>query len=303
MAKYLYVIGEGIGNMVQTLPTLKTLRKAHQIDVVVAKTSFGFPRNFFQGNVRSLDDLTPEMMKGYDGKIVTIWGHIHGQQCRPLSLLSTVNDVGRQQMRLDTSEVRTYLNAALDLGMTEDDFELDVHDMLLLKDVGRKYDVVLANGYNFVNTEDQWVAKSYPYYGSVSLALQREGYSVCSIGAKNEAIPNTQDETGLDLMESSGLIAKAKLVISNDSAAYHIASALQKFNFVLFTITSKVKNWDPDFHWKALKVTKDLDCQSDCHQHQKWKSCPDRKCREMRHGEIAEAAIGILKQIEEAKDG
>ena len=303
MTKYLYVIGEGIGNMVQTLPTLKTLRKEHQVDVVVAKSSFGIPRDFFEGGLLSLDDLTHEMVEGYDGKIETIWGHIHGEGCQPLMSLKTVNDVGRQQMRLDASEVRTYLNAAEDLGMKEEDFEFRVEEMIQMTPMKQRYDVVLANGFNYMNTADRWVAKSYPYYGSVSLRLQDVGYSVCSIGSNSEAIPSTADETGWDLKQSAWLLQQAKLVISNDSAAYHIASALGKFNFVLFTFTSKEKNFDPNFHWKALKVTRELDCQRDCHQGLKWKSCPHMDCREMRHGDIAEHALVILDQIDEAAKG
>jgi ADP-heptose:LPS heptosyltransferase len=286
--------------MVQTLPTLKTLRKEHQVDVVVAKSSFGIPRDFFDGGLLFLDDLTHESVVDYDGKIETIWGHIHGKDCQPLKSLPTVNQMDRQQMRLDVSEVRTYLNAAEDLGMKEDDFEYSVSEMLQTTPMSQRYDVVLANGYNYVNTADRWIAKSYPYYGSVSLRLQSAGYSVCSVGSNLEVIPNTVDETGWDLKQSAWLIQQAKLVISNDSAAYHIASALGKFNFVLFTFTSKEKNFDSDFHWKALKVTRELDCQSDCHQNLKWKSCPHMNCREMRFGDIAEHALTVLRQIEEA---
>jgi len=49
-------------------------------------------------------------------------------------------------------------------------------------------------------------------------------------------------------------------------------------------------------------VTRELDCQPDCHQDLRWKTCSDMRCREIDLGEIAEHALLILGQIEDARE-
>jgi hypothetical protein len=295
----IYVVGEGVGNIIQTLPTLGTVQKAlgRQPHILLAKPSFQIPKEFFTSSmVFTLDEFTENRAQNYVGKIMTIWGSIHAKGHEVLDTLPTLNDVSRQQMRLDTSEVRVYLNAAEDLGLGEAQFEYNVRH--LMRVIGtRQYDVVLANGYNYKNVADKWEAKSYPYYEEVAARLKEMGLSVCSVGAPHEYIEGTANETNLPLTETAGLVCRARLVISNDSGVYHLAAALQTPTIVLFTFTSVIKNHDPLFHRTATVLKKDLLCQRDCHQVQRWKKEEPENwfCREIPVEQVMKLAIDKLE--------
>lgn len=267
--RLLLVHGEGLGNIIEILPLIKTLKNAgHEVDLAISNASFPVPKELFVGQKVYLPGETVTG-DGYDGKIVTIWGKINGANIAPG--LRILNHLGRQAMRMDQSEVEVYLNIARELGCFNSDF--DCRDMIGYRPTEEKYDVVIANGYNWKNA-DVWRAKGYNQYPEVARLLLSKGITVCSVGAKQEYIPETVDKTGMELVDTLGLVANAKVVVSNDSGIYHCACGMGKKAVVLFTFTSVVKNRDSNFHRTAMVLGRDFKCRVDCHERNRWLACP-----------------------------
>ncbi len=292
--KLLLVHGEGLGNIVEALPLIRTLECAgHEVDVALAKTSFGFRENVLVGRaVYCPDEDVPE--RPYDGKIVTIWGQIHGKNVTPG--LKVLNNMRSQQMRTDASEVSVYLNAAKDLGVEKEQF--DCRDMLGFDEPEEIFDVVLSNGYNW-KMGDLWTAKSWLHYEALAARLTGTGLSVCSVGVQREYIPGTVNMTGIGLRATLGLLRRARVVVSNDSGFYHCASAMRTPTVVLFTFTSVKKNYDPRFHKSALAVARDdVRCRADCHAKMRWKKCSTGfRCRNAAPEDVYCAVREMMRSV------
>ena len=286
--KLLLVHGEGIGNIVQIFPLLRTLEQEHEVDVYLASASFSVPRTLFTGKTLYLPG--DEVPKDYDGKVMTIWGSIHDNGVT--DGIKLLNDVGRQQMRLDQSEVDVYLNIARDLGMSESSFVFDCAGSLNTKE-GPTCDVVLADGYNW-KRGDLWKPKSWRYFDRLTEMLKADGVSVGSVGDSREHVPGSEDLTGMDLETTLGVVSRAKVLVSNDTGMYHCGCILGTPTVVMFTFTNVRKNYDRRFHKSAKVVKTNLACQSDCHAKMKWKGCADNKCRDLSVDFVLEVARGII---------
>jgi len=290
--KLLVVHGEGLGNVVEILPLLRTLDNAGiAADLFIAKTTSKFSRDFLNGRRTYLEGDAVDPAE-YDGKLETVWGNVQGRSAA-LSNIKTLNDIGKQAMRLDRSEVDVYLNAARDIGISEDLFAFDCEGELRVE-ISEKYDIVFANGYNWTVKENRWDVKSYPRFSELAQYFRDDGMSVCSVGAPHEYIEGTIDETGRTMAQTFGLLRRAKLVVSTDSGVYHCASALNVPTMVIFTFTSIKKNHDRRFHRSARVVKVDVPCQSDCHAKMKWRGCADNKCRNLPVDFVLEVARDII---------
>lgn len=289
--RILVVHGQGLGNIVQILPLLSAMdRWAGPTDLALANSSFDVPEALFPGRRVFLPEM-PVPCGDYIGKVKTIWGDTHGKDVAPM--LRILNDVGRQQMRLDCSEASVYLKIALELGVSDDMFSYDCSSLLGYEPTDERFDVVISNGYNW-KAGDFWVAKSYPRYQEVVAMLKTKGLSVCSVGAKREYVPGTIDKTDIGLMKTLGLIKNCKVVIANDSGFYHCACALRKPCVVVFTFTSVMKNCDPLFHATALIVRRSLACQGSCHAKMTWRTCKRQECRDVPVQEIVDKALSAV---------
>jgi hypothetical protein len=278
MSKILFCTGEGIGNVIQTIPVIRTLTEVmgHKVDFWHAHGSYGikdrlipYVGKWIVGNqIANLD------MFSYDGYVSTLWTrNVVGQG--PFARLALLNKI--QMLSMDRSEVDTYMDIARDLGVEEKDILW--HGNCAAGRTDEKFDIVMHNGYNRHGSAN-WSVKSYQRYGEVVEYL--EGVNVCSIGAKEEYIEGTEDRTGLSLPESLGLIKNARLFVGNDSGLYHCANALETDNIVIFTATSIKKNFDERFHKYSTIVTRDdLECRP-CQKTRSWqKECDDWKCRDI----------------------
>jgi len=287
--RLLLVHGEGIGNIVQVLPLLRTLEVEHEVEVRLASASFDVPPTLFQGRAVYLPG--DEIPKNYDGKVMTIWGSIHdGGITNGIKLL---NDVRRQQMRVDQSEVDVYLNIARDLGIPDSRFVFDCPDDLTTRG-GPVCDVVLANGYNW-KSGDLWKPKSWRGFSELARRLRAVGVSVCSVGHPSEHVVNSENLTGMSLEATLGIVKRARVLVSNDTGMYHCGCALGTPTIVIFTFTSVVKNYDRRFHKTAKVVAMDeLGCRGDCHAKMRWKECPDQhRCRDV----DADKVYGIIEKM------
>lgn len=278
MAKLLFCTGEGIGNVIQTIPVIRTLTEVlgHKVDFWHAHGTYGIKQRLipYVGKWVSGSQLNNLDLFSYDGYVSTVWTqNVVGQG--PFEKMALLNKI--QPLRMDRSEVDTYMDIARDLGVKEED--IIWHGKCSAGQVEESFDIVIHNGYNRYGSMD-WSIKSYPYYEKVVEYL--EGVNVCSIGSKEEYIEGTVDKTGLSLPESLGLIKNARLFLGNDSGLYHCANALETDNIVIFTAMSIDKNYDERFHKYSTIITRDdLDCRP-CQGERRWKrDCKDWKCREI----------------------
>jgi len=277
--KLLFMTGEGIGNVIQCIPTLRTLKESlgYSITLWHAFGSYGIVHNLipYVDNTYLGGEINKITPAAYEGKVSTFWTRDYYKHplFSNMRLLTKIHPLSMYR-----SEVSTYMRIPQALGAKK----LYWHgECNYNKKNKESFDIVLANGYNHYGSA-RWEIKSYPYYDKLTKLLIDEGYSVCSIGGTNEYIGGTENRTGLALLDSLALIKNSKLLISNDSGMYHCATALNKKNIVIFTATSVKKNYDKRFHkFTTLICRDDLKCRP-CQSGRKWiKQCKHWNCQKI----------------------
>lgn len=297
MKRLLFCQGEGIGNVIQCIPVIRTLNEVlgYNVDFWHAHGSYVIPENFFPGidnwfvnkNRNKVCNIDPSK---YYGKVSAIWlaNRLNTGILSDIKLLTKKNKI-----KTCRSEVDTYMDIARQLGVKEEN--IIWYGECNYKRTDEKYDIVIHDGYNKTGAAN-WRIKSYPYYEMVVKLLVKDGFSVCSVGAGNEYIKGTTNKTGLDLLSSLGLIKNSKLFLGNDSGLYHCANALGIKNVVIFTATSIIKNYDQRFHkYSTIVGRDDLKCRLSCQNNRRWNNvCKDWKCREIKPEIIVDRIKGII---------
>ena len=292
MKRLLFCTGEGVGNVIQTIPVIRTLNEVlgFEIDFWHAFGSFPIPKAipYVDKWIRAgeIMNINPD---DYVGMVATLWVKNHITRY-PLSELKLLNKI--IPLTMVRSEIDTYMDIARDLGVKEKD--IIWHGNCNYSPSRAKYDVVIHNGYNPVGSAN-WKIKSCPYYPQVVELLKGAGFSVCSVGTKNEYIKGTDDKTGLDLLSTGGVLKNCKAFLGNDSGLYHYANALKVPNVVIFTATSIEKNYDKRFHkYSTIICREDLNCRP-CQAGRRWnKDCKTWDCREIDPEAIYEAVKRLL---------
>lgn len=301
LPRLLFVTGEGVGNIIQTFPVVVSMQFALnlKVDILLTNSSFNIPSDLIQGiSILYPEEFTSQQAAQYMGKVVTVWGDVHGKDNLILKRMRLLNSTGRQMMRLDQSEVSVYFNIAREMGVSESRFTFDVSSLIVTEESEVAFDVVLCNGYNYKNTADMWEAKTYPQMPELAERFRSMGLSTACVGSKSQYIEGTIDCTGLPLKKSLGLLKQARLVVSTDSGMYHAGCLLRKPTVALFTFTSVQKNYDKRFHQTASIVRRKplLPCMADCHSVMRWKKCPhDWKCQHIDLDYIVQKAEKLMK--------
>jgi len=295
MAKrFLFCTGEGIGNIIQTIPAIRTIVEQldYRIDFWQAFGSYKIPKiipyvdEWFNYH-EVAESIDP---RRYTGKVATPWAKDYLDNM-PIQMISLKNEITR--LTKTRSEVDTYMDIARDLGIEES--KILWHGECLYNPSKFKYDVAIHDGYNKKISPNRWVHKSYPHYNELVKLLKSEGLSVCSVGSNGEHIKGTDNRCGMALLDTLGLIKNAKLFIGNDSGLYHCANALKVPNIVVFTYTSVIKNYDPRFHrYAAIAIRNDIDC-TECQDTDRYNKCISYECKEIKPETIFEMANKILK--------
>lgn len=287
--KLLVCHGEGIGNTIQIAPLLRTLKEifGYELDYwhtfgsyVIAKGLFPYVNNTFLSQ-----EINKANISAYSGVVSTFWARDFIKHL-PLKLLAPI-----YPLSMERSEVDTYMQIARDLGVVEEDIiweaccnygtsEEGMYEYEKWKNLKTKFDIVISNGYN--RKSKIWAVKGYDHYEKVVDILKEKGYSVCSVGSKEEYIKGTVDMTGLKLLDTLGVIKNSMLLLSNDSGLYHCANALQTNTVVLFTATSIAKNYDKRFHkYTTILGRDDLKCRP-CQAGRRWlKDCKEWLCQDI----------------------
>jgi len=269
---------EGIGNCIQLSPCLRTLKEVlgYELDYWHAFSSFKIPKiipyvdKWFSGG-----EITNIKPKEYLGLVSTVWTKAL------IKKIALKNLTKITPLDMNRAEVDAYMDIARWLGVEED--KIIWHGTCLYnKNVKEMFDVVIHDGYNSYGKAN-WSVKSYPHYGELVKKLLASGLSVCSVGSKCEYIKGTINKTGLDLLDTLGIIANSSLFVGNDSGLYHCANALATDNVVIFTATSITKNYCDKFHkYSTVLGRHDLECRKTCQQSRVWnKGCSEWKCRDL----------------------
>jgi ADP-heptose:LPS heptosyltransferase len=274
--RILFCTGEGIGNVIQTIPVVRTLKEVlnYKVDFWHMFGAFSVARLIPYAATDDIRKITKRIQTfKYEGLVSTFWTREHIKSLRPKLLNKIV------PLSMDRSEIDTYMDIARDLGAREED--LIWWGECNYNKAAPEFDVVISDGYNRHGAA-RWEIKHYPHYKKVVELLIKEGLTVCSIGANNEYVEGTQRLTGLPLLGSTGVIKKSKVLLSNDSGMYHVANALSVPNVVIFTATSIEKNFDSRFHkFSTIIGRDDLNCRP-CQAGRRWaRDCHDWRCRDI----------------------
>ncbi len=291
MKRILFMTAEGVGNVIENIPAIRTIKEVlgFEIDVWHAFGNYPIPhitpyasKWFSGGEIRYINP------RDYVGKVSTFWtrNHVNVGPLDQIPLLAMSDSV-----RPDRSEVDTYMDLARKLGAKEKDLLWSGkcnHTPLT-----EGYDLVIHDGYNKKGAvSDSWRLKSYPYYREVVKLLP--DLSICSVGSQEEYIEWTIDRTGLNLLSTGGIIHNSGLFLGNDSGLYHYANGLGTKNIVIFTYTSTMKNYNKRFHIHSRILQNDkLDCLS-CQNTPRFKTCTSRECREIAPEIVAKAVMEEL---------
>lgn len=278
MKKILFCTGEGIGNVVQTIPVIRTLKEVLNYEIHFFRVfgAYDIPEGLFpyvskwfnKSNIHSIN------RSDYYGKVFTWWVRNH----KGINILSNIPLLNKPvPFSYTKSEIDCYMQIARDLGAKEED--LIWYGNCNYNKINEKYDIVINDGYKKSGSFD-WSAKSYKYYEEVVNLLKKD-FSVCSVGSKDEYIKGTINKTGLKLLDTLGIIKNSKLFLNNDSGLYHCANALEVKNIVIFTLTSIIKNYDKRFHkYSTIIGRDDLKCRP-CQGTNRRGNCKNLKCRDI----------------------
>ena len=120
-----------------------------------------------------------------------------------------------------------------------------------------------------------WATKRWPYYVQLALGLADAGRIVVVGGADDRAlaaeivsaVPGAVDTTGaLPLLASADLIGRCAVLVTNDSAPLHLASAMGTPTVAIFGPTVPEFGFGPLAQAKAVLGHESLACRP-CHRH------------------------------------
>ena len=173
----------------------------------------------------------------------------------------------------------------------------------LLREAGIRGEfVVLAPG-------SQWGSKRWPYFPELARVLSQE-VAIALVGGPGDRADARQirtalgsgtpvaDATGrLSLLAAGELIRRARVLVSNDSAPVHLASATGTATVEIYGPTAPVFGFAARAPWSRIVEPEPLECRP-CHHHGP-PACPlgHHKCmREMPIGRVL-AEVRALLQI------
>ena len=301
--RVLAIIAGGLGNQIQMTAAISTLRIRLGWDVETvaggAPVAAAEMRDWLPG-VTHRPAWRPGRDEHFDGAVALGFGGNKMTQDAGWCGISWLNDISKQAVRTERSEVDVSMDACRDLGIAERDLmwhgELGCNDGYdgYYEAYSEQFDIVLANNYYRGHKDkpnNQWHVKGFPGFGSVAAGLQKRfpRLSMCCIGYDDrDAIAGVVDRTGIPLGDTLALIKRAKVLVTTDSMAFHAAACFDTRTFALWTATSAAKNACPKFHATATLIGReDLECRKTCQtRSQYWTACKRWECVEIGIGRI-----------------
>ncbi len=148
-----------------------------------------------------------------------------------------------------------------------------------------------------------WGTKRWPYYAALARRLSALGRVVVTGSAGDHALAqeivtetfgNAIDATGkLSLLGSAALLGRARVLVTNDSAPLHLASAMNTPTVALFGPTVPAFGFGPLADARRIAQVEMLDCRPcDAHGPQR---CPLGHWRCMRDLTVAEVELAAIE--------
>ena len=284
--RILFVMDQGIGNMVMATPALQAIRDLYPdcwLDVFAS-----YPANNVIENACFVNRVLtePDDSARYNIILLSVW---HSNFLRL---------VGKEW-------IRARANRSIQANMIDfDKHECDFH-MALAREIGYKgetpapyCDIIphfVTRGYTRIGemtkpviladcaTSSAWEAKRWPYFPELASRLLAENEQVVLIGSeKEESDFNPLDwPSGINpvfdfsISEIAKLCEESKYVVANDCGPAHIAAAVGAKTFVLFGPTRESKNCP--IGKNVVTISLDMACQP-C-QYETWQPiCRENEC-------------------------
>lgn len=263
MTNLLVAVGEGLGNVIQTLPLIKALSKMYKIHVV--NVSY-VPTKDVEYLIKEYAILAKENVN-YIGRIelATTKGSL---VCDWRLKFPILNDINKQFIYTkDRNEIEVYLQAASDI---IDKIDNSIYNIKISTHETKAYDIIFHNGCSTTNPTE-WSRKKYPHMKVLIEELIKKGYSIANIGTIGEYLVG-EDRTGISLKETASLIKNCKCYLGNDSGPSHLAALLKTKGVLIYTATCTHKNYNKNFHGSLEVVRQSLPCQS-CQYTRNWNKC------------------------------
>ena len=292
--KILVCVGDGIGNVIMSTPTISALHSmGHEVSAI-GNTSFkdGWKVLCNRPELKEVFDGTQTYSaKSYDLVIECVGGF--------KAMCNLVNVKKQKRVCMDfknKSEIECDMQHARSLGwkgVTPDCF----CGMMGLVHAKRKPIVGLHNGHHF---NPVWKRKEYPYYEELYNKLKTKFCDIFLFGSKGDREDWMIDDKffDLDIAETANLIYDCDIFIGTDSGLSHMAAALGVKTYILWGATSIFKNKPP----KAELIRTDEICEP-CQDykagdwlHGRWNKCKDWDCMKI-------PVDKIIEKVEEGLNG
>jgi len=297
MNKYLVTAGQGLGNQIETIPLIEWLIQ-HDIDIDVCYCHRpkidGDPGKSkvleMYCDKRNIpfeisDNGKVEFPEHYEGQLVGCWTAPR----KGVYICAQAN-------RSYTNEIMANMDILRQMKLTDNVTDCLAEVMPLEWECGVGHDIVLCNG--GFNT-DKWRRKKYPHFEQLAEMLHILGYSVVSVGRKDEYIPGTVDKTEIGMVETAEIIANSRMGIFTDSGWYHWKGLIGGKGIALFTATNVKKNYHPLAYPEITVMQKGLKCQP-CQSEtwectEMWHRCTQWRCQDIEPKKIVKNVQKILK--------
>ena len=282
--KLLFIMEEGIGNMVMATPALRALHEGGHIQVhVLGKRPALDVIDGWECVDRVLDRPGDDF---YDLILLSIWSRSSWKTYGAGLVRNTARIIEVPRADLDRHEADYHLDLVAAAGL-----ELHGRPAAHCQQSAATPGVVLpASGRPWVGLSNTalanggWERKRWSRFRELAVELDRRGYQVLLFGGEHERQQfnpagwpaSLLDVQGrLTVQETAGLLSQCRLVIATDSGPAHIAAAVGVPTYVLFGSTRISKN--KPVGRQVVAICKELPC-SPCQYTDRWNPCTSWRC-------------------------
>lgn len=245
----LIVVGSGLGNLVNTLPYLSYMRRAHpetELWLFVSKSSVMFADLFIYCNDIDILVIDESNLHGiqFDVAIYQVGSDfsflpINAKQVYYLNYAWNYNLEGRH-IPESALYLRAYL-ATCNLRNEPSDIHPIIHLPVGKRKISRRKRRFIV-GISDPIKGSYWGKRAYPHIRVLSDLLIDAGITVYSLGLPKEAIPNAENKCSNDLLETIKNLQKIDAFIAADSGLCHLADAIGIPTIQIFGPTAVTKN-------------------------------------------------------------
>jgi ADP-heptose:LPS heptosyltransferase len=250
--RILFLLNNGLGNQVQTIPLYECLKKHHEVDVeYLSQYPTDTKLDIFPCNIVPVTayNIVMGRVHKYD-YIVKPWRIEKVEGNRTVDIREYEDSISELDSEFERNmKILDYLGIEREIIKNYQTKEVEVPE---------RY-ITVHNG---ANADPAWEGKRYPYMEQLCRKIRMEtGIHIISVGSPQEAIFSTDNRTGLSQKETAYIVSNSLLHISTDTFTYHLASLTDTPSIVLFTMTCPIKNYDINYHTYAEVCTLDPECR------------------------------------------